>query len=65
MNDINLYDETKQGFSIFSSSPVTIIGETTVTTEKGTLEQYVYTINGYEPQNEKPFVSLKANISLL
>lgn len=65
MNEINLYAETKQGLSNFSCSPVTVIGETTVTTDKGTLEQYVYTIDGYEPQNEKPFVSLKANISLL
>lgn len=58
------FQEPKSGFSIVGGDPVSIIGERTVQREGRVLEQYLYNIVGYEAKNGKPFVSLKANISV-
>ena len=60
-----MYDEPLKGISCFSANSVTIIGEQRVILDDGReVEQYIYTIDGYVPENGKPFVSLKANIYL-
>jgi hypothetical protein len=57
------YEVAKKGISVVSMGPVTIIGEQTVELEDGrVIEQYLYNIDGYTPENGKPFAALKANI---
>lgn len=57
-----MYEQPLQGGSI-TGNEVEIIGEQTVQLDDGrVLEQYIYNIVGFNPENEKPFVSLKANI---
>ncbi|KXY51142.1 hypothetical protein AT268_32090 [Bacillus cereus] len=62
---VKMYEEVKEGFSIFSDNRVEIIGEQTMSIDGKILEQYLYNIDGYTPDNGKPFVSLKSNIILL
>jgi hypothetical protein len=60
------YTKSKKGISLFSDNEIEIIGEQTVELENGkVIEQYLYNIVGYTPENGKPFVSLKANIVLI
>lgn len=61
-DSVVMYDKAKMGVSMFSGSVVEVIGERTVTEKGKTLEQYLYNIVGYEPDNGEPFVSLKVNI---
>lgn len=64
--DSKLYSEYQEGISMFSENKVLIIGEQTVELEDGRIvEQFLYNIIGYAPENGKPFVSLKGNIILL
>lgn len=58
------FQEPKSGISTVGGDLVSIIGERTVQHEGRLLEQYLYNIVGYEAKNGKPFVSLKANISV-
>jgi hypothetical protein len=59
------YDQAKLGGSV-TGSLVQVIGEQTVQLDDGrVVEQYIYNIEGYTPQNGKPFAALKANIILL
>ncbi len=60
-----MYDNTIKGYTIFTDNYVTIIGERVVSIDGNIKEQYIYTIDGYEAKNGKPFVSLKANIILV
>lgn len=59
------YETPKKGYTMFTDNFVTIIGEREVVIDGDIKEQYVYTIDGYEAKNGKPFVSLKANIILM
>ena len=59
------YETPIKGISMFSTDMVTIIGERVVSIDGEIKEQYIYTIDGYEAKNGKPFVSLKANIVLI
>lgn len=62
---VKMYEETKKGYSVFSGDPVTIIGEQVARLEDGReIEQYLYHIDTYTAKNGKPFVALKANISV-
>lgn len=66
MNVLNTmkYDTPKQGCS-FTGNLVEVIGEQTVQLEDGRIvEQFIYNIVGYDAENGKPFLSLKANIML-
>ena len=57
-----MYTAPVQGGSI-TGNEVEIIGEQKAQLEDGrVIEQYIYNIVGFNPENEKPFVSLKANI---
>lgn len=57
-----MYEEPRQGGSM-TGNFVEVIGERTVMLEDGrVIEQYIYNIEGYTPENGKPFVALKANI---
>ncbi len=58
-----MYEKAIEGGSM-TGNLVEVIGEQTVEYEGRTLEQYLYNIVGYTPENGKPFVSLKANIVL-
>ena len=59
------YDAPIKGGSI-TGNLVEVIGEQTVMTDEGReLEQYIYNIVGYTPENGKPFVALKSNIFLM
>lgn len=59
------YPETKSGISMFGGDPVTIIGERRVRLSNDQeVEQYLYHIDNYTPENGEPFVALKANIML-
>lgn len=56
------YDEAIMGGSI-TGSLVEVIGERTVELDDGRIiEQYLYNIVGYTPENNLPFAALKANI---
>ena len=59
---IKMYDKPIRAISSFSSNEVLIIGEQIVEYEGRTLEQYLYNMVGYVPNNGKPFVSLKDNL---
>lgn len=60
-----MYDASKMAGSI-TGNLVEVIGEQTVKTDSGeTLEQFLYNIHGYTPENGKPFAALKSNIFLL
>lgn len=56
-----MYDEPLYGGS-FTGNLVEVIGERVVEHEGKLLEQYLYNIMGYTPENGLPFVSLKCNI---
>lgn len=58
------YAESVAAYSMFSDSPVEIIGEQLMQREDDGkwVEQYTYRIIGVEPENGLPFVSLKANL---
>lgn len=59
------YKTTARGMSLFSDQFIEIIGERTIELEDGrVIEQFLYNIEGYTPENGKPFASLKANIVL-
>ena len=59
------YDAPIKGGSV-TGNLVEVIGEQTVVTDEGKeLEQYIYNIVGYTPENGKPFVALKSNIFLM
>ena len=59
------YDTPVKGISVVSDNLVTIIGERQTEIEGKVVPQYVYTIDGYDPSNGKPFVSHKGNIVVL
>lgn len=59
------YEKEVDGISVFSDSMVKIIGEQVVEIDGTIKEMYVYNIVGYNPENGKPFVGLKANIITL
>lgn len=61
----NYYKEPKKGISIVGDELITIIGEQIAEYEGEIYDQYIYTIDGYEPKNGKPFMGLKANVILL
>jgi hypothetical protein len=57
-----MYTEPVQGGSM-TGNLVEVIGEQKIQLEDGrVIEQYIYNIMGYTPENGKPFVALKANI---
>jgi hypothetical protein len=60
------YAEPETGFSIASDNWVSVIGEQLHLRESDGMwiEQYVYNIDGYTPENGKPFAALKANIHI-
>lgn len=61
-----MFEEPIAGVSIVSDQLVIVIGERLAILEDGReVEQYIYHINDYTPENGKPFVSLKANIILM
>ena len=58
------YEKEIEGHSIMGSL-ISVIGEQTVELLDGRIiDQYIYNIVGYTPENEKPFVALKENIYL-
>ena len=59
------YETPKRGYTLFTDNFVTIIGERVVVIDGDIKEQYIYNIDGYEAENGKPFISLKANIVLM
>lgn len=61
-----MYTIAKDGVSLFNGQRVEVIGEQLLR-EKGTenwLNQYLYNIVGYTPENGKPFASIKENIMI-
>lgn len=63
MEDAIMYKTPLSGISIVGGDRVEIIGERKAELEDGRIvEQYLYNIIGYTPENGQPFVSLKANI---
>lgn len=58
----NMYKIAKQGGSL-TGNLVSIIGEQTIELTDGRIvEQFLYNIEGYTPENGLPFAALKANI---
>lgn len=63
--DSVMYDKPIRAISAFSSNEVEIIGEQKVEYEGRILEQYLYNLLGYVPNNGKPFAALKGNLILI
>lgn len=60
-----MYEAPRMAGSI-TGNLVEVIGEQTIETDSGeVLEQFLYNILGYTPENGKPFAALKANIIML
>ena len=58
---VRMYDTPMKGFSTVGNQ-ITVIGEQTIERDGKLLEQYLYNVDGYTPENGLPFVSLKCNI---
>ena len=59
-----MYDVPVKGGSV-TGNLVDIIGEQKVEHDGRILDQYIYNIEGYTPENGLPFVALKSNIFVL
>ena len=59
-----MYEEELLGGSI-TGNLIHIIGERVVEIEGKAIDQYLYNIDGYTPENGKPFAAHKSNIYIL
>ena len=56
------YEESFKAISAFSGDLVEVIGEAVIEVDGKVIEQYLYNIEGYTPENGKPFSAMKANL---